>query len=122
MGLLGFRIWVTLLSYCIFAQMMKGQCSQHQLNKYSRCLSYPHQLSDDTIHCFTCYTDTDQHLFSRGLAFHCTCISLTGLFALVSDYCPTSHYALFTLVRDYLSVVQFMSNYTFLLHLRSTFA
>ena len=28
---------------------------------YSRCLTYPHQLSVDSVHCFTRCTDADQH-------------------------------------------------------------
>ena len=34
---------------------------KRQLNKSSRCLTHPHQLSVDTIHCFTRYADADQH-------------------------------------------------------------
>ena len=43
-------------------------CSDEELTletsaqlKSSRCLTYPHQLSVHTIHCFTRYADADQH-------------------------------------------------------------
>ena len=50
----------------------EGLNSKRQLNKSSRCLTYPHQLSVDTIHCFTRYADTDQHSVLRGtsIPFH----------------------------------------------------
>ena len=38
-----------------------GMLSNIQINNSSQCLTYPHQLSVDTIHCFTCYADADQH-------------------------------------------------------------
>ena len=35
--------------------------SYMELDKSSRCLIYPHQLSVDAINCFTRFTDADQH-------------------------------------------------------------
>ena len=40
--------------------LLSRRVNPKQLNKSSRCLTYPHQLSVDTIHCFTRYADADQ--------------------------------------------------------------
>ena len=49
--------WILYLYMIVRSAKLVGSC----LTQLSQCLTYPHPLSLDTIHCFTHYTDTHQH-------------------------------------------------------------
>ena len=63
--------------------LLCSNASLRQLNNSSQCLTYSHQLSVDTIHCFTHYADADQHQFLQGLAFYCVCLSVVLLISVL---------------------------------------